>query len=183
MDSAGAGGRPGRAAPRSVGLTLQPSTMEYAVTIAASLARHFAMEGRSVGFVAYGGHRELIQADRGERQLTKILETLAVVNPTGTIPFSQVLTAEMEHLPRHTTVLAITPSTDRTWVAAMRDIRRRGVNGLAVLLAANTFGMAPPYRETLAELLASGIPTHLVANGQDIAIALSKRVTSLDATP
>ena len=65
----------------------------------------------------------------------------------------------------------------------MRDIRRRGVNGLAVLLAANTFGMAPPYRETLAELLASGIPTHLVANGQDIAIALSKRVTSLDATP
>lgn len=163
-------------------LTLQPSTMEYAATIAASLARHFAMEGRSVGFVAYGRHRELLQADRGERQLTKILETLAVVNPTGTIPFSQVLTAEMEHLPRHTTLLAITPSTDRTWVAAMRDIRRRGVNGLAVLLAANTFGMAPPYRETLGELLASGIPTHLVANGQDIAIALSKRVTSLDAT-
>jgi uncharacterized protein (DUF58 family) len=134
-----------------------------------------------VGFVAHGQHRELIQPDRGERQLTKILETLAVVNASGQVPFAQLLAAEMEHLPRHTTLLAITPSTDSAWVAAMRAIRRRGINGLAVLLAANTFGAAPPYAETLAELLASAIPTHLVANGQDIPIALSQRVTSLDA--
>jgi uncharacterized protein (DUF58 family) len=150
------------------------------VTAAASLARHFLLEDRSVGFIAHSAHRELIQADRGERQLTKILETLAVVNATGRIPFARVLTSEMEHLPRHTTLLAISPATDRTWVAAMRDIRRRGVHNMAVLLAANTFGDGPPYRETLAELLASGIPTHLLTYGQDISAALSQRVTSLD---
>jgi uncharacterized protein (DUF58 family) len=163
-----------------VGIQLPPSTMEYAVTVAASLARHFLIQDRSVGFIGHGAHRELLQADRGERQLTKILETLAVVNANGDIPFAQVLTAEMEHLPRHTTVLAITPSTEASWVAAMRDIRRRGVHGLAVLLAANTFGDAPPYRDLVAELLASGIPTHLVANGQEIPVALGKRVTSVD---
>ncbi|MCB0235750.1 MAG: DUF58 domain-containing protein, partial [Anaerolineae bacterium] len=162
------------------GLTLPPSTMEYAVTIAASLARHFIIEDRSVGFVAHAQHRELIQPDRGERQLTKILETLAVVNATGDIPFAQVLTSEMEHLPRHTTVLAITPSTDPSWVAAMRGIRRRGIHGMGVLLAANTFASAPPYLDTLAELLASAIPTHLVFHGQDIPIALSRRVTTLE---
>lgn len=161
-------------------LQLPPSTIEYAVTTAASLARHFLLQDRSVGFVAHGGHRELIQADRGERQLTKILETLAVVNATGNIPFARVLTSEMEHLPRHTTLVAISPATDRMWVAAMRDIRRRGVHDLAVLLAANTFGDAPPYQETLAELLASGIPTHLIRCGQDISAALGQRVTSLD---
>ena len=163
-----------------IGLTLPPSTIEYAVTIAASLARHFVFQDRSVGFVAHAGHRELIQPDRGERQLSKILETLAVVNATGEIPFAQVLTAEMEHLPRHTTVLAITPSTDPTWVAAMRGIRRRGIHGVSVLLAANTFASAPSYMDTLAELLASGIPTHLVFNGQDIPIALSQRVSTLE---
>jgi uncharacterized protein (DUF58 family) len=162
------------------GIELPPSTIEYAVTVAASLARHFLVLDRSVGFIAHGVHRELIQADRGQRQLTKILETLAVVNPTGEIPFAQVLTAEMEHLPRHTTVLAITPSTDSAWVAAMRDIRRRGVHGLAVLLAAKTFDDAPPYQDVLADLLASAIPTHLVSNGQDISAALGSRVTSVD---
>lgn len=161
-------------------LQLPSSSMEYAVTAAASLARHFLLEDRSVGFIAHGAHRELIQADRGERQLTKILETLAVVEPTGRIPFARVLTSEMEHLPRHTTLLAISPATDRTWVAALRDIRRRGVHNLAVLLAANSFGDGPPYRETLAELLISGIPTHLLSYGQDISTALSQRVTVLD---
>ena len=162
------------------GIELPPSTLEYGVTVAASLARHFIIQDRSVGFVSHGQHRELIQPDRGERQLNKILETLAVIGATGEVPFAQVLTAEMEHLPRHTTVLAITPSTDPTWVAAMRGIRRRGIHGLAVLMAANTFGQAPPYVDTLAELLASGIPTHLVFNGQDIPIALGHRVTSLE---
>jgi hypothetical protein len=67
------------------------------------------------------------------------------------------------------------------WVAALRDIRRRGVHDMAVLLAASTFGDAPAYRETLADLLASGIPTHLITCGQDISAALSQRVTSLDS--
>ncbi len=161
-------------------LQLPPSTIEYGVTVAASLARHFLLEDRSVGFIAHSGHRELIQADRGERQLTKILETLAVVNATGRIPFARVLAAEMEHLPRHTTLLAISPATDPQWVAALRDIRRRGVHDLAVLLAADTFGDAPNHRDTLANLLASGIPTHLITCGQDISAALSQRITSLD---
>ncbi len=166
--------------PEKLALQLPPSTIEYAVTAAASLARHFLLEDRSVGFIAHSGHRELIQADRGERQLTKILETLAVVNATGRIPFARVLTAEMEHLPRHTTLVAISPATDHMWVAAMRDIRRRGVHDLAVLLGANTFGDAPSHQDTLADLLASGIPTHLITCGQDISAALSQRVTSLD---
>ena len=164
-------------------LQLPPSTIEYAVTAAASLARHFLLQDRSVGFIAHGSHRELIQADRGERQLTKILETLAVVNATGRIPFGRVLASEMEHLPRHTTLVAISPATDPQWVAAMRDIRRRGVHDLAVLLAANTFGDAPSYRDTLADLLASGIPTHLLTCGEDISVALGQRVTSLDGGP
>lgn len=161
-------------------IQLPPSTVEYGVTIAASVARHFLVRDRSVGFIAHSYHRELIQADRGERQLTKILETLAVINAHGEVPFSQVLAVEGEHLARHTTVIAITPSADSTWVAALRDIGRRGVRGMAVLVAADTFGEALSHRTVLAELLASGITTHVVGNGQDIATALSGHVTSLD---
>lgn len=161
-------------------LQLPPSTVEYGVTLAASLARHFLLEDLSVGFIAHSGHREMIQPDRGDRQLTKILETLAVVNATGRIPFARVLTSEMENLPRHQTLVAITASNDPQWVAAMRDLRRRGVYSMALLLAADTFGDAPSHINTLADLLASGIPTHLIRCGQDIAAALNQRITSLD---
>ena len=164
-------------------LQLPPSTVEYSVTIAASLARHFLLQDRSVGFIAHSTHRELIQADRGERQLTKILETLAVVNAQGSIPFSQVLTAEGEHLARHTVLLVITPSGDPAWVAALREVGRRGLYSTAVLLAAETFGPVLPHRGALAELLMSGIPTHVVANGQDIAAALARPATSLGGEP
>ena len=163
-----------------VRLHLPPSTLEYGVTIAASLARHFLLQDRSVGFVAYGAHRELIQADRGERQLTKILETLATVNANGDVPFDRVLTSEIEHLPRHTTVIAISPDTTPFWAAALRDIRRRGVHNMAALLAANTFGDAPSHQEALAELLAYGIPTYVIRCGQDIATALGQRASTLE---
>ena len=67
-------------------LTLMPSTVEYGVTIIASLAKHFIARDRAVGFIAYSHHREVIPADRGERQLTKILETLAVDPRRGPHP-------------------------------------------------------------------------------------------------
>ena len=54
--------------------SLDPSTEEYAVTIAASIAAHLISQGRSVGFMAWGQHRVLLPADRGGRQLIKILE-------------------------------------------------------------------------------------------------------------
>src|SRR5439155_21655556 len=52
------------------------STEEYSVTVAASLARHFLMQNRSVGLLA---QKEVLPPDRGIRQLTKVLELLAVV--------------------------------------------------------------------------------------------------------
>lgn len=162
-------------------LQLPPSTLEYAVTVAASLARHFLLQNRSVGLIGHSLHRELIQADRGERQLTRILETLAVITAGGRVPFAQVLATEGEHLARHTTLVVITPSCDLSWVAALRAVGRRGLRSVAVQIAGNTFGSAPSHDLVVAELLASGIPTHVVAYGEDIAAALSRRVSTLEA--
>ncbi|RME80083.1 MAG: DUF58 domain-containing protein [Caldilineae bacterium] len=150
-----------------------PATIEYAITAAASLARRYLGERRAVGLITYTHHREIIQADRGERQLNKILETLAVLEPTGVLPFDRLLTAEGNYLDRASSVIAITPSTDLTWVAALRELRRRGVNSTAILIAANTFGPAPRYEDVLDALWASNIPTYLLRRGDDVSQALS----------
>jgi uncharacterized protein (DUF58 family) len=153
---------------------IPPSTEEYGVTIAASVARHFLMRNRAVGFIANAQRREVIQADRGERQLTRILETLAVIQAHGRTPFAQVLAIEGQHLGRNVSIIAISPATSLSWVAALRDLNRRGVRSLAILLAANTFGPAPSYQETLTALHTNGILTYLVSRGDAIDSALAK---------
>ena len=57
---------------------LSPSTLEYSISITASLAHYFLEQRRSVGMVAASGRTyKVITAERSERQEAKILEELA----------------------------------------------------------------------------------------------------------
>ncbi len=159
-------------------LELPPATEEYAVTVAATLARYYLRRGRAVGLVAYAQTREVLQADRGDRQLNKILETLAVITAGGAVPLAQVLAAEGTSLGRGVAIVAITADPSMDWVASLRHLRRRGVRTLTVFLAADSFAKAPSSWTALAELEASGIPTCTIRKGDDLAVALSQVRTS-----
>ena len=153
---------------------LPPSTVEYGISVAASLAQHFVRQDRSVGFLSYAATREVVQPDRGERQLDRLLEIMAVIEAEGRIPLAQVLISEGTRLARHTTLLVVTPSTDVSWIHALRGLRARGVQGMPVLLAAKTFGPAGDWQPALAELQATGLMPYLVQCGDDLAAALSR---------
>ena len=158
-------------------IELDPSTEEYVVTAAASIAQHFIYKDRAVGLVAYGQTREVMQPDRGHRQLTKILETLAIGRAEGTASLPQVLLTEGDRLGRGVTLVVITPSLDPLWVAAARELVRRGATIIAVLIDSTTFGnkLGNP-AEIMAELHASKIPAYLVRKGDDLATALAQPV-------
>jgi uncharacterized protein (DUF58 family) len=160
--------------PAGPDLTLMPSTVEYGVTIVASLAKHFIARDRAVGFLAYSQHREIIPADRGERQLTKILETLAVIRAEGRIPLAQIIGAEATHMRRNTTVIMVTPTDQPYWIAAARDVNQRGVRVVAVLIDPQSFGHPRSNRNLATELSISGIPAYLVREGDDLAEALAR---------
>ena len=168
---------------RAERLELPPSTVEYGVTIAASLAQHFLQADREVGFLSHAGSREVVQPDRGERQLTRLLEILAVIQPAGRVPIAQALATDGAVLTRHTTLVVITPSTDNRWVTALRGLRSRGVHGVGVFLAARTFGPAPDWTPVLADLQASGLPAYVVKHGDDLADALGRLASGVGRTP
>ncbi len=153
---------------------LVPATIEYAVAAAASLAGHFLEQRRALGLIAYTGHREIIQPDRGERQLNKILEMLAVLEPVEGVPsFDRVLMTEGHFLGRTSVLVAISPSVDREWALALRELRRRGVHSTAIVVAADSFGVPTRHQRILAELWANTIPTYVLTRGQPIAGALA----------
>ena len=153
---------------------LAPSTVEYGIATAASLAKHFIERDRGVGFIAYSHQRQVIPADRGERQLSKILETLAVIQAEGRIPISEILAAEGAHLGRNTTAVVITSTDQPYWIAAARDMRQRGLNMVAVLLECHSFGNPRSNEELAVDLSISGVLTYLVREGDNLAEALAR---------
>jgi hypothetical protein len=148
--------------------------VEYSVAVIASLAKHFIERDRGVGLIAYSQKRQVLPADRGERQLAKILETLAVIRAEGRIPIAEILAAEGAHLGRNTTAIIVTPTEQGYWIAAARDLRHRGLNVIAVLLESHSFGHPRSNEDLVTELSISGISTFLVREGDDLAAALSR---------
>jgi uncharacterized protein (DUF58 family) len=155
------------------------STEEYAVTVAASLAGRFLEEGRNVGLIASGSHLETISADRSDRQLVKMLESLAVVRADGDLSLAELLAVEGRRLGRHDFMTVITPSLDERWVSALAEIQQHGVRVSAVLIEPGTFGSAPSPLLTVSALAAAGIPAHLVKYGEPIASAFASPAYAL----
>ncbi|RIK53253.1 MAG: DUF58 domain-containing protein [Chloroflexi bacterium] len=153
---------------------LPPSTTEYAVTVTASLARYFVLRNRAVGMSSRGKAREFVQADRGERQLNKILEALAVATAVGNLPFAHLIATDGIRLNRNDTVLAISADPSPDWAIALEHLQRRGVNSIAVVIDGSSFGRADSYAPLLGELEAGGVPTYRVRRGDDLASALSQ---------
>ncbi len=161
-----------------VGVVL-PSTTETAVTIAASLIKHFLAQNRSVGMLSHAAERELLQPDRGLRPLTRALEYLAVLQAEGRRRLAEVIALEEPFFTRGTTLVIVTSSTSSKWVDALRELRRRGVRMVAVLVDPSSFDPhARPLDEVRAALAILGVPTYVVRNGDPIPEALSQ-TTSL----
>ncbi len=154
-------------------LELTPTTEEYSVAAAASLARHFLDEGKSVGLVAHGQRRVVLRPDRGERQVNKILGHLAVLRARGRAGLAEVLASDGRELPRHATLAVVTPTTTLRWIDALRELKARGVGSFVILVEASTFGgAAGSSLGPIAALAASGIPTRIVKCNDDLAAAL-----------
>jgi uncharacterized protein (DUF58 family) len=153
---------------------LPETTEEYTVTIAASVAQYFLRHDRAVGMLAYGQSNEIVQPDRGERQLNRFLETLAVLRAKGQVPVEDMLHAESHLFPRGATLIVVTATTRESWVTAARQIARRGMRLVTVLVNPESFGGMRSAAPLATLLQANGIVTYLVNNGDDLTAALSK---------
>lgn len=141
------------------------ASIETAVTAAASAARHFIHQNRSVGLMMFGERLELIEPDRGSQHFGRILEALAVAQPVGNVPVATLLYQQSRRWGRHTTVIVVTGSTDPRWQGAIRSLTQRGVKSAVALLDLQSWGGRSGAPATAAELQALGVQVNLVRKG------------------
>ncbi|NDJ59757.1 MAG: DUF58 domain-containing protein [Chloroflexi bacterium] len=159
------------------GELIPASTEEYAVVIAASLTQHFIETERALGFVGYCPDREIHQPERGHRQLTHILETLAVARSLSGYTLAQMVMLEMPYLTRGTTIIVITASLDEAWISEAQILARKGVRPVCILIDPASFGAPVNIEDTRAMLRLAKIPTLVVQYGADLSRTLTQPLT------
>jgi uncharacterized protein (DUF58 family) len=148
------------------------STEEYGVTIAATVATYLLRHDLSVGLMVNGQRREFLSLDRGDRQIERVLELLAVVEVGPGPELREALALDALHFGRNTVAIVITPSNSRDWHEGLRHLQRRGVQIAVVGLNAASFDNKPSDEDSLALLEGAGIPVMRVKCSEPLAQVL-----------
>jgi uncharacterized protein (DUF58 family) len=157
----------------NVRIPLPPSTEEYAVSAAASLARYYIQNERVIGMVSAGRINTVISAEKGGRQLGKLLEALALLKTDGRLPLQGLVEAQVRNLPRGSTVVVITPAYGDTVSLSVELLSRSGMRPIIVLINAESFGGPTGSDRVMRQLELMGFPVCAVAKGDDLGQSLS----------
>jgi uncharacterized protein (DUF58 family) len=133
------------------------STEEYGVTIAATIANYLLHQDLSLGMIVNGERREFLSLDRGDRQIERVLELLAVARTGDGPSLREALALDAFLFGRNTVAIVITPSSSRDWHEGVQQLQRRGVQVSVVGIDAASFEDRPPDEDTLTLLEGSGI--------------------------
>lgn len=160
-----------RGAPSASILT--SSTVEYSVSISASLAHYFLLHRRAVGLISMAHTLTLLPPDRSARQLGKILEALALLKADGDIPLNSWAEAQARHLSRGSIVILVTPSIQHELIFLVDRLYHLGLRPILVLLNTATFGGSVGSESLNENIKVIGVPVYMVANGDNIGAAFS----------
>jgi uncharacterized protein (DUF58 family) len=118
----------------------EESTLEYSVSLAASMAAQVHSRGRQVGLIANDGRGTILEPHRALRQDRLILDYLAVAQADGRTPLTQTLAWDrIRRLPRRA-IAVITPSADPSWVPMLQGVRGRRTSLVVFYVDATSFG-------------------------------------------
>jgi uncharacterized protein (DUF58 family) len=150
----------------------EQSTEEYGVTIAATISTYLLRQDLSVGMIINTDKREVLSLDRGDRQIERVLEMLAVVTAGPGPDLKEALALDAMHFGRNTVAIIITPSNSRDWHEGIKHLQRRGVQVAVVGLNAASFDDSPPDEDMLALLEGAGVSVVRVSRGEPLADVL-----------
>ena len=154
---------------------LQPSTLEYAVSITASLAHYFIGQRRAVGLVtaSYRSYK-VIPAERSERQEAKILEELSFLQAESSYTLPSLVTAQMGQLPQGSSAILVTPMIWSELLLAVDSLQRRNLRPVVVLLMVESFGSRTSNEDLAHSLMERNVPVCKVYCEADLSETLSR---------
>ncbi len=158
--------------------TAPDSTLEYAVSLAASVCHAAIRRGQAAGIVTNDAVGTAFGAGRGEAQRLRILDYLATAGADGTTSIAETITRHGQSWRGRGGLVVVTPSRDPAWVESLLDAGARGTRHLCIVVDPTSFG-APdgPMRISAAWRLA--LDWHLIRRGDVLALVPGARAAGL----
>ncbi len=150
----------------------EESTVEYAVSLAASMAAQVHSRGRQVGLIANDSKGTILEPHRAARQDRIILDYLAVATADGRTSLTKTLAWDrIRRLPRRA-IAVITPSADEEWVRLLQAARGRRSALIVFYLDVTSFG-GPDQNPTFD--LGQDVDLYVIRKGDDFARLMRTR--------
>jgi uncharacterized protein (DUF58 family) len=119
----------------------------------------------------------VVQPERGEAQLFRILEALAGFRAEGDVDLTDVFRIETSWFPRGATIAVVTPNVREDLLHAFLDLRRRGLVPIATLVEPADFGSRMSSRTLTLGLSKAGVPVRVVRRRQPLEDSLAQPPT------
>jgi uncharacterized protein (DUF58 family) len=116
------------------------SSVEYAVSICASVVHGAIRRGQAVGMVTNGRGGYGFGAGRGEVQRLRLLDYLALATDDGVRSLAEVITRHGEGWRGRGGMVVITANRSSAWVEALVDSATRGQRHLCIFIEPTSFG-------------------------------------------
>lgn len=120
------------------------STLEYAMSMAASLTDAALRRGSAIGLVSNDSELSVIEAARGDQQRKKLFEYFTLAQADGSVSLATLLTSQRHQWQHRGGLVVITPSGDERWIEALLDLGVRGHRSLVIYLDPQAFGGTQP---------------------------------------
>ena len=154
----------------------QESTEEYAVTVAASIAKSYSEAEWAVGLMAQGDRLWIMAPQEGAPGLDRLLHALTEARAQGTVPFRDLLTYWHSQVASQVvTLIIVTASVDSSWSPLLDSVIQQGVSATVVVVDPKSFGDQRDPALLLNQLHQRGTPVYLLQRGEDIARGLTYR--------
>ena len=118
-------------------------TEEYAITIAASLAKGLIESGYAVGLVMQGDQFYRFSPNKDTNHLLALFRALALVRAKGQVPLSDLMEQESGSLGAGTVAMVVTPRSGQGMGSVLQFLTRRGILAVPILLQPASFGRQP----------------------------------------
>jgi uncharacterized protein (DUF58 family) len=118
----------------------QESSLEYAVSLAASICHAGLRRSQAVGLVTNDRAGTAFGAGRGEAQRLRLLEYLAIASDNGFVGLADTVQRHAEGWRGRGAVAVITSNRSASWVEALVDTSTPGQRHLCVFVEPTSFG-------------------------------------------
>ncbi len=125
-------------------------TIDMTVRAAAALAAAYLRTRDRVGIVGFGGVLRWVLPSAGTTQTYRILDSLIDTQVVASYAWREVAVIPPRTLPPHALVVALSPLADARMLAALADLRARGIDLAVIDVSPLPFVSPPP--GTLGEL-------------------------------